>query len=99
MKHFKNSKGEIFAFEPDGSQDDLIHGDLMPVTDAELAILRAPTAEQVKADQNAATLAELMVIDAASVRAMREYIASKADAPQNVKDREAAAVAARAKLK
>jgi hypothetical protein len=42
---------------------------------------------------------ELLEIDLASIRAMREYIASKADAPQILKDRETAAQAARAKLK
>lgn len=41
---------------------------------------------------------ELAAIDLASIRAMREYIAAKADAPQVLKDREAAAVALRAKL-
>jgi mono/diheme cytochrome c family protein len=42
---------------------------------------------------------ELLTIDAASIRAMREYIASKADAPQVLKDKEAAAVSARLKIK
>lgn len=49
--------------------------------------------------EKAAELANLAAIDAASVRAMREYIASKSDAPQILKDRELAAQAARAKLK
>jgi len=48
---------------------------------------------------NAEAQAELAQIDAASIRAMREYIAGKADAPQLLKDRETAAQAARAKLK
>lgn len=46
-----------------------------------------------------AALAELAAIDLASIRAMREYIASKADAPQILKNRETAAQEARAKLK
>lgn len=54
---------------------------------------------QAAAAGKAAALAELAVIDAASVRAIREYIASKADAPQILKDKETAAVLSRAKLK
>jgi hypothetical protein len=99
VKHFKNSKNEIYAFEADGSQDHLIGADLTPVTDAELSDLRKPTLEQIAAAEKAAALVELTLIDAASVRALREYIASKADAPQILKDKEAAAVIARAKLK
>lgn len=98
MKHYKNANNEIFAFEPDGSQDHLIGADLTPVNDAELAMLRAPTAAEIAAAENAAALAELAAIDLASIRAMREYIASKADAPKILKDRETAAQAARAKL-
>lgn len=30
MKHFKNKDGDIFAFEADGSQDDLITQDMTP---------------------------------------------------------------------
>lgn len=48
------------------------------------------SAEQIKASLDA--------LDLASVRAIREYIASKPDAPQLLKDKEAAAVASRAKL-
>lgn len=55
--------------------------------------------EVIENQIKAATLAELNALDLASIRAMREYIASKADAPQILKDRETAARAARAKLK
>ena len=41
---------------------------------------------------------ELMRLDAASVRSMREWIAAQPTAPQVLKDREAAAVLERAKL-
>ena len=54
---------------------------------------------EIDAIAAAAAKAELLAIDVASVRALREYIASKADAPQILKDKEAAAIAARAKLK
>lgn len=54
---------------------------------------------ELTAQKNELLRAELAAIDAASVRALREYVASKADAPQILKDRETAAQAARAKLK
>lgn len=99
MKHYKNSKNEIFAYEADGSQDGFISKDLVLITDAELAILRAPTAEQVAAAAKAAALAELATIDLSSVRALREYVAAQPNAPQYIKDKETAAQAARAKIK
>lgn len=43
--------------------------------------------------------AALTEIDLSSVRSIREYIASKADAPQLLKDLEATAVGERAKIK
>lgn len=52
MKHFKTPANHIYAFESDGSQDDLIAADMTPISDAELAVLRAPpplTPEQVTA--------------------------------------------------
>lgn len=53
---------------------------------------------KTQAEINAEAIAELAVIDAASIRAMREYIAAKPDAPQFIKNHETAAQAARAKL-
>lgn len=50
-------------------------------------------------DNAARALSRLAEIDRISVRALREYVAAKADAPQILKDREAEAVAERAKLK
>jgi len=61
------------------------------------------TAEELAAKEaaeaNAAAKAELKKIDIDSIRVIREYIASKPDAPQIIKDRETAAVLERAKLK
>lgn len=48
---------------------------------------------------NAQAKANLASIDLASIRALREYIAAKPDAPQILKDKEAAAVAERGKIK
>lgn len=42
MKHYKKPDGSIWAFESDGSQDTLITGDMMPLSDAELSALRNP---------------------------------------------------------
>lgn len=56
------------------------------------------TPEEIAADDDRAVRAELAALDLASIRAMREYIAAKPDAPQILKDREAAAVAARGRL-
>lgn len=99
MKYYKNSNNRVFAFENDGSQDNFIGKDLTEITEAEADNLRAPTAAQIAEMERQQALNELALIDAASIRAIREYIASKADAPQILKEKEAAAVAARAKLK
>lgn len=98
MKYYKNDKNEVYAYESDGSQDAFIKPGLVPISAAEADILRAPTAAQIAENARLATLAELAAIDLASIRALREYIASKADAPQLLKDRESAAQAARSKL-
>ncbi len=63
----------------------------------------AQTAAEIAAEavavQNAKAKAALEAIDAASIRSIREYIASKPDAPQILKDYEAKATLERAKLK
>lgn len=54
-------------------------------------------AEIAKAESDQAKR-DLAALDLASIRSMREYIAAKADAPQILKDKEAAAQAARVKV-
>jgi hypothetical protein len=49
MKHYKKPNNAIYAFELDGSQDHLITADMAPITNAEVAALTAPTAEQQQA--------------------------------------------------
>lgn len=66
---------------------------------ASLVEPEAVKAARIVAESNAAAMAELLDIDLKSIRAMREYIAAKADAPQFLKNHETAAQAARAKLK
>ena len=63
----------------------------------------AQTAAEIAAEaaalEQAKALAALESLDAASIRSIREYIASKPDAPQILKDYEAKATLERAKLK
>lgn len=42
MKYYLNSKGALFAFEDDGSQDHLITEDMRPATDVEVAAIQNP---------------------------------------------------------
>ena len=54
MKHYKDEENNIFAYESDGSQDEFIKEDLVPISDEDLAILRAPTAGQLLSQLSAA---------------------------------------------
>lgn len=98
MPHYKNNAGAVYWFDADAPAE-FIPADCVPITDAEADELRAPTPEQLAAADHAAALAELAALDLASIRPIREYLAALPDAPQFLKDREAAAVAARARLK
>lgn len=61
-------------------------------TDAQIAAID-------NAKLNAPIIAELESIDIKSIRSIREYIASKSDCPAKLKEHDAAATAARVKLK
>jgi acetyl/propionyl-CoA carboxylase alpha subunit len=56
-------------------------------------------AAQAKEAADSAVKAALASIDLKSIRSIREWLAKQADAPQFVKDHEAAAIAEREKLK
>jgi len=56
------------------------------------------TPEQIADRERTLVLKELERIDIESIRSIREYIASKPDAPQILKDKEAKAIAEREKL-
>lgn len=50
MKHYKDEKGQVYAYEADGSQDEFIPKGLIPISDNEADVLRAPpvpTGEQL----------------------------------------------------
>jgi hypothetical protein len=49
MKHYIDTYKNVFAYEADGSQDAYIKDGLVPISDADLAILRAPTLPEAKA--------------------------------------------------
>ena len=99
MKLFKDLQNNIYAYEDDGSQDAFIKVGLIAITDAEAAILRAPTTAQIKQAERNQARADLEVLDRASIRDIREYIAAKVDAPILLKERELAAIALREKIK
>ena len=98
MKYYKNNKNDVYAYALDGSQDAYIQKNLVQITETEANALRAPSALLIKEAANNFIKSNLFAIDMDSVRTIREYIASKIDAPQTLKDKEAAAIIERAKL-
>ena len=54
MKHYKDEKNNIFAYESDGSQDAFIKEGLVPISDEDLAAMIAPTTEQLLSQLTAA---------------------------------------------
>ncbi|MDD2932746.1 MAG: hypothetical protein PHO76_02565 [Methylotenera sp.] len=98
MALYKDLNNNIYD-DDNGRAKHLLPSDCVEITEQEAVNLTLPTAAQLAENAKAQALAELATIDASSVRALREYIASKADAPQWLKDKDAAAVLARSKLK
>jgi hypothetical protein len=55
MKHYIDKEtNEVYAYESDGSQDAFIKEGLVPISDEDLSILRAPTAGQLLSQLTAA---------------------------------------------
>ena len=101
MKTFKSAGGvlhQLSDLDIANGGESLLPAGAVEVTAAEASLLLAPTAAQIAAGVRAAALGELMRLDAASIRSMREWIAAQPAAPKILKDREAAAVLERAKL-
>ena len=75
MKHYINKQtNEIYAYAADGSQDAYIKAGLVPISDAELAILRAPTAKQVKEAAIATIKGRIATLEQSQARAVREVV-------------------------
>lgn len=101
VPQFDEETGEPLPVDETAHAIELQQRGIMPA-DATFSIESAipqSMQDEIAADAaKALALAELVAIDVASVRAMREYIVGKADAPAILKTREAAAVTTRAKL-
>jgi hypothetical protein len=65
MKYFKDENNEVYAFEADGSQDDFIGKNLIPITETEARAITSPspTPEQLQAITNAEARAYLSDTD------------------------------------
>jgi len=75
MKHYMNKQtNEIYAYAADGSQDAYIKPELIPISDAQLAVLRAPTLEQVKEASIAAIKDRIAALEQSQSRAVREVL-------------------------
>jgi hypothetical protein len=74
MKHFKLKNGEIFAFEGDGSQDDLIPDGAVELTADELgAIINPPlSAEEEVAQQRKEAMLTGVEFDGVMCSALKE---------------------------
>lgn len=69
------------------------------ITEHEDAPVPTRAQSELDAEFNAKIDAELIALDLASIRSIREYVAAQPDAPQFVLDQEAAAVTKRATRK
>lgn len=97
MKYFKDIKNNLH--EVDDAFVNLLPMGLIEISKESFIELSKPTLREIELKQNAELINQLNGLDMATIRAMREYIASKADAPQILKDRETLAAQLRAKLK
>jgi len=94
----------VQAFIVESGQDHIIIGgdtvNADPIVQIHINEMTQAARVLWKADQefNATIKQELCEIDLASVRSLREYIASKVDAPQVLKDHEADAILKRGEL-
>ncbi len=95
VKCHSYSDRQMDMLRADLGADAAEHEALMAEVEANQIPYPEPTPEQIAAEAKA----KLREIDIASIRALREYVAAQADAPQTIKDREAAAIAERGKLK
>lgn len=98
MPHYRDPAGAVYWLDTDADRH-YLPADCEPITDAEADQLRAPTADQLRAMETAAALADLEEIDRASIRSLREWVTAQPGAPAQLVQHEQAAQAARARLK
>ena len=98
MRYFKSSSGAVFGYDAGQSHlaSQAIANGWQEVTGNWPP---AKTQAEIDAEQNAKAKARLVEIDIASTRSIREWLAARPDAPQFIKNHEAAAIAERAKVK
>lgn len=102
MQYFIDEVGAVHALDSNFNVEFISKNlkiKLNPISNQEFDLLIKPTQAQIEALEKEKAKADLMQLDMATIRAMREYIASKADAPQILKDRETLAAQLRDKLK
>lgn len=95
VKCHSYSDRQMDMLRADLGADAADYADLIAEVEANQIPYPEPTPEQI-ASEAKATLRE---IDIASIRALREYVAAQPDAPQIIKDKEAAAAVERGKLR
>jgi hypothetical protein len=72
MKHFKKPDGSVWAFEDDGSQDELITDDMVAMNDDDVAAHQNPAPDPAQD-----TLAQIAALEASvTPRRVREVILS-----------------------
>lgn len=100
MALYKDLQNRIYD-DMDGTAIHLLPVGTIPIAKADADLILNPPLTQAQIDQQASdkAKADLIALDLASIRAIREYIVSKVDAPQALKDKDALAVAARTKVK
>lgn len=100
---YSNLPSDLIEVTPDDAAAAMARtpGSTLDVVGGRVVIIPQAAKSQAEIDAEASTVAKaaLKAIDLASIRAIREYIVSHPDAPQLLKDREAAAAAQRVKVK
>lgn len=81
MKYYKKNNGNVFAFEPDGSQDSFITADMVEMTTSEVDahVNPTPTPEQLQAELVANAQAALSVTDMVFIRCGKAGVAWPSD--------------------
>jgi len=101
MKLFRDqASGRVYAYEPDGSQDELIKPEFVALSRSEAAAHFSAHALTLDKVRRAEVLAELAAIDAASARPLRAILVGSAtdEDRQRLAELDAQAATLRAEL-